>query len=664
MRKRLVRTVCLIVLLGALGWLGLALARLLWATSRVQADLRSLERLAQTPINDIDIQGAAELLRATRVDVQALHAAARPFLWLAPHLGWLPRYGPDLRAAPALLDTALDLTAAGETLIEPLVSVAGEKPGLQGQALDRRLAALQVAHLQLQDALSRVRSAQTSRARVQPQGLSPELEGAVERLDRYLSLAERAIGGGLLLPELMGADGPRTWLLLVQNEDELRATGGFISAVARLTVEQGALLELDFEDSYAIDDFARTYPAPPEPLRTYMRSEQWVFRDSNWSPDFPTSAQAAIDLYAISRDAPIDGVIALDQHAIALFVEALGPLLVEGTSDPVTGANVIQMARRSWDPGLEVTGDWWVRRKDFMALVFEAVARRVESGLERGALVPLAKAVLRALDERHLLLWLKNVPSETQPAQESVLASTLLSDLGWDGSLVQHPGDYLMVVDANLGFNKANAVVEEQLTYVVDLSALDRPQATFTVRHRHLLSQARAPCRHEPRYDQTYEQMIERCYWDYLRVYVPPASRLIDATPLAISEAELIGGQPSPAQVRVGPPEQGRNVFATFLLVRPTETVETRFEYVLPGHVVQVSAREAVYTLHMQKQPGTSATPIHVQIVLPVGTQLGSSEPKPASYAGSVVEYDLTLLRDQMVRVILAGRFPERRGYR
>ena len=121
---------------------------------------------------------------------------------------------------------------------------------------------------------------------------------------------------------------------------------------------------------------SQPYPAPPAPLLEYMLSELWLFRDSNWSPNVPTSAQTAIDLYAISRDVQPAGVIALDQQAVRLLIEALGPLHVEGYSEPITGQNVIHMARQAWNPGDQPSDDWWPHRKDFMFLVLAGVARR------------------------------------------------------------------------------------------------------------------------------------------------------------------------------------------------------------------------------------------------------------------------------------------------
>jgi hypothetical protein len=409
-----------------------------------------------------------------------------------------------------------------------------------------------------------------------------------------------------------------------------------------VTLDAGAVEELVFEDSYAIDDFSYPYPDPPEPLLTYMLSELWLFRDSNWSPDFPTSAQKAIDLYAISRDAGFDGVLAIDQRAISALIQALGPLYLEGYPAPVTGENVVEAARQAWSEGKEETGDWWSHRKDFMATVLQATARRLEEGLDQAAWLRLASGAVQALDEKHVLVYL---------TEER--AAALVSELGWGGAMLDRPGDYVMVVDTNMGFNKANALVSTALEYVVDLSDLDRPQARLTVRHRHLLERRATLCQHQPRYDETYEQMMERCYWDYLRVYVPAASVLVDAKPHVVPASALLGRRPSPAQVMIGPLDHGRNVYGTLVLVRPSETLETYFAYVLPPDVLQIQGQQVEYTLLIQKQPGTDAVPIHVRILLSEGMTLQESDPRPVSNTASELAYSLSLETDQALRVVL-----------
>jgi hypothetical protein len=375
-----------------------------------------------------------------------------------------------------------------------------------------------------------------------------------------------------------------------------------------------------------------------------MLSELWLFRDSNWSPDFPTSARAAIDLYSISRDVPIDGVLAVNQRAVRLLIQAIGPLRLEGYAEPITGANVLGAARQSWSQGKENGGDWWAHRKDFMAVVFQAAANRLEGNLDSGTLLALSSAAEQALDEKHILAYL-----------QEERAATLISELEWDGSLLDRSGDYLLVVDTNMGFNKANILVSTELEYVVDLTAVDRPMARLAVRHHHPLEREQVSCRHEPRYGETYKEMAERCYWDYLRVYVPSASVLVDATPHFVPASELLSGHPSPAQVQVGPPELGRNVFGTFLLVRPSETIETRFEYALPQDILQIHDGQIEYSLTIQKQPGTKAVPLRARVLFPTGWTVKRSEPPPVSQTGSTLEYAFTLETDRTLSAIFAG---------
>jgi len=210
-----------------------------------------------------------------------------------------------------------------------------------------------------------------------------------------------------------------------------------------------------------------------------------------------------------------------------------------------------------------------------------------------------------------------------------------------------------MVVDTNMGFNKADGLVERQLDYLADLTDPDRPRARLNIRYAHPVEQSDSPCIHEPRYDATYQEMMERCYWDYLRVYTPAGIELLRATPHAVPGSEMLSGQTSPAQVTLGPTELGRDVLATFLLLRRGETLETRFEYALPPDVLRSQGGDTEYTLLIQKQPGTRAVPLRVGILLPPGASIASSEPRATRISGSALQYDLMLDTDQRVRVIL-----------
>ena len=647
-RKRGARLLWLgLIALGlvALVWLGITAYRGWRAASALLEDLDAIEALASQPLEGLDPAEAVDLLKRTRRDVAEIRTIARPFLWLSPLLGWVPRYGPEIQAAPDLLAIATNLTSAGDdltTALAPLIARAASKSTTgQDDLLAEALTTLADAAPQLITAREALGAALAARDRLEVARLSSRVQSWVIKLDRYLPLMEQGVEAALLLPGLLRADGPRTYLILVQNEDELRATGGFISAVAQVTIEDGRIADLQVEDSYAVDDFSQPYPEPPAPLRKYMLADLWVFRDSNWSPDFPTSARAAIDLYAISRDADVDGVIALDQYTIRALVASLGPLQVEGFDNLVTGENVIGLAREAWAPGQDGADyEWWAQRKDFMADVLSAALARVEGGLDGQAMVAAARAGWRAASEKHLLVYL-----------EDAEGAATLRRLGWDGSITSAPGDYLMVVDTNMGFNKVNGIVRQEIEYAVDLRDPSRPTATVVVQHQHLAA-GTGECLHESRYDPTYEQMMQRCYWNFMRVVVPKGTQLLSATPHHVQGSDLLSGQPSPAQVDVAPPEAGREVLATFLLLRKGEALETGFELLLPRTVVRGLEGDGYeYELTVQKQPGTQRVSLRLSVALPPGATLVRSDPSPTSDDGDRVRYALTLETDQAVRI-------------
>lgn len=637
--KRIIAILALTLLVIAVAWLGWRLHRIYAAATALRADLHAAQALADRGLQAADLEQAAVLLRDTRGDLDALQSAARPFLALAPHLAWIPRYGPTIHAAPAFLHMAVQVTDVGETLARDLLPLLEDPPEAapsgDASVISQAAAVLAGARPQLDEALTAVQRAREARQAIDARALHPRLESYLTRLDRYLPLLEQGMQSAALAPELLGADRPRTYLLLVQNEDELRATGGFISGVARVTIDRGDIEEIAFEDSYAVDDFSQPYPEPPAPLRDIMLADLWVFRDSNWSPDFPTAARQAVELYTLTRDADIDGVIGLDQRAVSLLLGPLGPLQVEGADRPVTGQNVLQVARQAWAPGEEIGSDWWGQRKDIMGSVLDAAVRHFKRGLQRDQMIELAYAALKALGEKHMLVYLPDPAAVMQ-----------LRERGWDGALAEPEGDYLMVVDTNMGFNKVNAVVEQSLHYAVDLTDPADPRATLTVHHRHPVAGWTGPCDQTPRYDATYEEMTRRCYYDYLRVYAAPGARLVQATPHSIPASILLSGERQAGDVEVSSAEDGKTTLATFLVVSPGEDLRTTFVYSLPGDLVEQHDGVWHYTLTVQKQPGTDANPITVTLQLPAGANVAHIAPTPSAQQSGRLEYELDLRTD------------------
>jgi hypothetical protein len=593
------------------------------------------------------------LVHQTYLDLAALRHEIKPFYGLIDGLTWLPGIGGDVSAAPSLLEMGVSLTNAGDILVTALQPVLAA--GLNGQTPKEELIQVAVQALAeagpaFERAQAAVVEAQAYRRQIQAERLSPRLARQIERLDQLWPLADPAFRFGPLAPDLLGAEGPQTYMIIAQNNDELRATGGFISSVGLLTIDQGRIAGLAFEDSYAIDDFSHPYPDPPSPLYDYMLSEIWVFRDANWSPDFPTSARAMIDLYHVSRQAKIDGVIAVDQIALQQIVEALEPVSVPNWTEPATGENVIELIRQSWSPGEDFAGynaeigwdpEWMASRKSFVSDLTGTIRQRIETSPGTVNWPKLAAAMLAILDERHGQIWLANDA-----------AQTLIRKYGWDGSIREADQDFLMVVDTNMGFNKVNAVTKTALVYEVRLAEGQAAEATLRINHDNP-GDSEGICSQVARYGNSYRDIINRCFWNYLRVYAPTGAQLLDATPHETPAEFLWRKRAEPAQVQELPTEGGKTVWGTFFMVPAQGNLETLFHYSLPDRIISRQGNTARYRLLVQKQAGTPANELQVIIHLPAQRRLIGATPQPveATADGQVI-FKLSLQHDQEIEVI------------
>jgi len=249
----------------------------------------------------------------------------------------------------------------------------------QGSRLDP--AGLTPLLLQAQPELAEARTeldgALAARERIPAERLSPRLQGLlVEELDPVLKLADEGLSLARALPGMLGAasEGPKTYMLLPENEDELRPTGGFITSVGNLVLHNGQVISLDFE---SIDDdqvdWSKPYPVAPWQLREYMNSRVLLLRDSNWFTDFPTTALWAEYLYAYTHSHSVDGIIAFDQHFLVMLLGQIGPLDVDGAPYPITDKNVIAYMRQSKipPPGETIPEGWY--RKEFIGKLAGAI---------------------------------------------------------------------------------------------------------------------------------------------------------------------------------------------------------------------------------------------------------------------------------------------------
>ena len=586
------------------------------------------------PQLEADLGGTARALRGLRSE---LGWVLRP-LWLPWRAG-----RENLLAVDELLRVGAELAEAGEVAsmgLQPMTATLAARQSSSGQSKPMSEAlfeGLVEAQPHLSQAAARVEQAAEDVSAMKAQRLWSPLSWLVPQLAEYLQLGSKGLQTVARAPWLLGGEEPVHYLLLAQNSDELRATGGFISGIGVVTLDRGKPQDLEIRDSYDYDHFTVDHPYAPEAMQRYMGIILWVTRDGNWSPDYPTAAQTVEDLYHLENHTEIGGVVAFDMPALQMLVGAVGPLYIEEYDDHIDAGNVLQKAREYWAPTVpegttlrewldelgwdQVKDDWWLHRKDFMGLLAEALMAKLQQGGQSDQLMDLLWTVKQAIDEKHIQLYFH------EPAVQE-----LLTVAGMDGALHESQGgDYLLALDTNMGYNKVNLNVEKRMAYEVTLGPGDAAQASLTITYENR-SPPQPACVHKPRIAQTYDGMAQDCYWNYLRVYAPLGSELLHAD--GVTETETLS-------------ELGKTLFTTFTVVPAGEIHTVRFAYRLP-------AMEAdTYRLLVQKQAGTDAVPLTVRLVLPAGVEAWSAEPEPQRHEGQRLSFDLSLRQDRTIRVKL-----------
>ena len=607
-RRRPLRLGCAVVgviLLLGIVFVGLRLVPAGLAARSALDELRSLQAIDLNALTNLDGNGLAEVrnhFAELETDLSTVQSQAGPFLPATRLLGWLPQIGDEAMAAPDLLDMGSAAATAGRAAMDgaQLVLDAYRQTG-EGSALKRVAPALAEAAPYWQEADTALQELDEARTRLDLSTLDPRLTAQVERLDRYLPLLRGGVALARSAPALLGVDGARTYLLLAQNSDELRPTGGFISGVGLLGIDRGDLNQLDFGDSYAIFNPTVDHPLAPPDLERYMGAQMLLLRDANWSADFPTVAGVAESLYQLDTGTPVDGVVAFDVEAVRRMIGALEPLQLQGYQEAVTSANLTAAMQAVWEAPAAAESalrdmdpsqsDWWQHRKDFMGDLAQAGQAKIETG--QADLVKLAQAVYSALQEKHILISLNNSA-----------AMAPLAELGWTGAVQPGDGNSLMVVDTNVGWNKVNSLVERSTVYAITPRADGSAEAMLELTYRHQGTQTDQPCIHEPRYGDTYADMAQRCYFNYLRVHVPEGSRLLAAE----------GVRPDTAATLPG--ENGTTILAGYIVLPPGQTGQVRLRYELPAGTVANDS----YHLRLQKQPGTPGWPLTVVLQDPTGS--------------------------------------------
>lgn len=282
----------------------------------------------------------------------------------------------------------------------------------------------------------------------------------LDELTRLRFYADNSLDLVRNLPDLLGEEKQKTYLILFQNNMELRATGGFIGSFALATFDKGQLLDLNVMDVYSADGQLKGHVEPPLPIKYYLGEANWFLRDANWDPDFSTSANQIEWFLDKELDRSVDGVIAVDLEVAKSILDQVGPVELPDFNQTIDSKNLYERVQ------YEVEEDFFPgsrKKANLLSALASAMMTKITNA-ENTDYVSLSKSLLNNLNQRHVQIFLHNRE-----------AANDLSDLGWAGELKQDvcsgncATSWFGEVEANVGVNKANYFVTRQMALTSQL---------------------------------------------------------------------------------------------------------------------------------------------------------------------------------------------------
>lgn len=386
-------------------------------------------------------------------------------------------------------------------------------------------------------------------------------------------------------PWLLGSDAPRRYLLLFQNDAELRPTGGFLTAYAILEVNKGKIKPQLSQDIYALDArFTKRIPAP-EPIKKYLPKVNYFnLRDMNLSPDFSSSMQTFLENYVYVDKKKFDGVIAVDTKVLVSLLEVLGPVGVSEwgnfSAKPDSRCDgcpqvVYALELLADKPVSTLKAD---RKAVIGPLMNSILANAMGSPKEK---IPgLFNAGFKSLMEKHVLFYF---PEESiQKAVENFNIA---------GRIRDYEGDYFHLNDTSFSGAKSNLFIKENVNQVVEINKDGKVTKTVTIEYTNPTPASNCNL-------EAGQLCLNAPYRDWFRIYVPKGSKLLESSG---SEVEMTTSE-----------DLGKTVFEGFFgdkyPLRPEGSAKVTLKYELPMNM------NKEYKLLIQKQPGTDGFTYNIKV--------------------------------------------------
>ena len=534
-------------------------------------------------------------------------------------LSSLPGTKKHYQTGKKLVKTGESLSLAGERITEGFAAMNQEV----NPTVTSRLAILRTY---IKPALKHMKTAEANLAHIdasilpeqQHQKLNQmrtKLPAVVSGLEEFMEFSDMAL-------TVLGDEQKKRYLIVFQNNTEMRPTGGFMGSFAEVDIKDGEVVDMNIPGggTYDLQGQLRDRVVAPEPMR--LLRARWEFQDANWFPDFPSSARQMLDFHEAAGGPTVDGVIAVNATYVANLLKLTGPIEMPEYGRTITADNFIQETQKI----VEIEYDKEENKpKAFIGDLAPKLIERVKEKTGEDFL-SVVEYLNHGLTQRDVQIFFT----------ENELQSKI-TELGWGGSLKYTEGDYLMVVDANLGGGKTDGLIGQRVDVNVNIAPDGSIENTVKVKRTH--------------YGNKNDTFGGVNNVNYLRLYVPKGSELISSSGFTRPDKSLFeqpGNQwridediayqnqtktTDPINKTVSYNTNGKTVFGNWVQTKPGTSSTAKFTYKLPftigvlddrskDVVEQIKTAVGVpatdrYTLTIQQQSGILDRTYNVDIDTP-----------------------------------------------
>lgn len=459
-----------------------------------------------------------------------------------------------------------------------------------------------------------------------------------------LPLFEEFLKGSLdysdLLLNLVGQSGPKKYLVLFQNNTELRATGGFVGSYALADFNRGFLRRFEVKDVYETDGQAKKNIIPPKELQHI--TPVWGMRDANWFVNFPDSAKKIMQIYTENDGGPaVDGVITLTPTVISRMLEITGPVELPEFQKTINGGNFLAEIQEEVEYGPN-------RQKPKQILVdFTPKFLEKLGQLDKEKWASIFKILTEGAEQKHILAYFKD-----RQMEKTAMAG------GFAGEIKSADQDYLFVAHTNVKGSKTDAFIDNAYELKSEINERGLMEHSLAITRKH-------------RGGKTNFGFYNRVNYDYVRVLVPNGSKLLAVNgqsagnfpPLVdyeedgsfVFDSDLKAYEQKAVTVKPGVKqfeenssgfsEKGKTVFGFWLTVEPGQTKTVTLKYETP---IEIGGDR--YSLLVQKQPGTLEDSFSFSLALPPGKQVIYKDPD-LTLSGDSIDFQTKLFKDAVIEI-------------